>query len=150
LPARISQLRQRVVSLQSLLERYSPAARLRHERERVLAMQASLNTCLQHAAVLRRERVQSLASQLALMNPYATLERGYSITYDAGGHVVASVVGVQEGQQFAIQMADGMIGAKATAARSGPLMPPRDRLEPALGATKEPALSPARGEGSLA
>jgi exodeoxyribonuclease VII large subunit len=142
LPARINQLRQRVVSLQSLLERYSPAARLRHERERVLAMQASLNTCLQHAAVLRRERVQSLASQLALMNPYATLERGYSITYDAGGHVVASVVGVQEGQQFAIQMADGMIGAKATAARSGPLLPRLDRLEPAL--------SPARGEGSLA
>jgi len=125
LPARMTQLRQRVVSLQAGLERHSPVARIRHDRERVLALQGSLNTCLEHAAALRRERVQSLASQLALMNPYATLERGYSITYDAAGHVVSSVSAVAEDEALAVQMADGMIGVRATAARSVPLLPRR-------------------------
>jgi exodeoxyribonuclease VII large subunit len=52
------------------------------------------------------------------MNPYATLERGYAITYGEDGHVISSVAGIQPGDKLAVQMADGMIGAQATSGRT--------------------------------
>jgi exonuclease VII large subunit len=52
------------------------------------------------------------------MNPYATLERGYSITYNAAGHVVSSAAAIQDGDSLAVQMADGMVGVRATSGRA--------------------------------
>ena len=118
LPARLAELRSRVAALQAALERHSPLARLRHDRERLVALEASLRSSVQHAIALRRERVQGLERQLALMNPYATLDRGYSITYDAAGRVVSSVGVVQPGDTLAVQMSDGMIGVQATNGRT--------------------------------
>jgi len=59
-----------------------------------------------------------LERQLVLMNPYATLDRGYSITYDEAGHVLSSVERVQAGDQLAIRMSDGIVGAQATSERT--------------------------------
>ena len=118
LPARLAELRSRVAALQAALERHSPLARLRHDRERLVALEASLRSSVQHAIALRRERVQGLERQLALMNPYATLDRGYSITYDAAGRVVSSVGVVRPGDTLAVQMSDGMIGVQATNGRT--------------------------------
>lgn len=118
LPARLGELRTRVAALQASLERNSPLARLRHDRERCLALRAGLDGAIRHATAIRRERVHSLERQLALMNPYATLDRGYSIAYNAAGHVVSSVAGVQPGDTLALQMSDGMIGVRATDVRT--------------------------------
>jgi exodeoxyribonuclease VII large subunit len=118
LPARLAEMRSRVAALQAALERHSPLARLRHDRERLVALEASLRSSVQHAIALRRERVQGLERQLALMNPYATLDRGYSITYDAAGRVVSSVGVVRPGDTLAVQMSDGMIGVQATNGRT--------------------------------
>ncbi|HLY65671.1 MAG TPA: exodeoxyribonuclease VII large subunit, partial [Chloroflexota bacterium] len=120
LPARLSDLRRRVAGLQAAVESGSPLARLRHDRERLIGLQAGLSAGLQHALALRRERVQSLERQLGLMNPYATLERGYSITYNAAGHVVSSVAGIAPGDNLAVQMADGTVGVQATSGRTVP------------------------------
>ena len=118
LPARLKSLRERVSGLQGALERHSPLARLRHDRERCLALQAGLGGAVRHATALRRERVQGLAAQLALMNPYATLDRGYSIAYDADGRVVSSIAAVKPGDTLAVQMSDGTLGVQATEART--------------------------------
>jgi exodeoxyribonuclease VII large subunit len=119
LPARIGELRSRVQALGGVLERNSPLARLRHDRERLLGLETSLRRSVQHAVALRRERVQGLERQLTLMNPYATLDRGYSITYDAAGHVVSSVAAVQPGDTLAVRVSDGMIGVQAAAVGEG-------------------------------
>jgi len=132
LPARVRELRSRVSALQGTLERHSPLARLRHDRERLVSLQASLRGSVQHAVALRWERVQGLERQLALMNPYATLDRGYSITYDVDGRVVSSVAGVQPGDTLAVQMSDGMVGVQAT---SGVLRGRRSYADGDLGET---------------
>jgi exodeoxyribonuclease VII large subunit len=119
LPARIGELRSRVQALGGVLERNSPLARLRHDRERLLGLETSLRRSVQHAVALRRERAQGLERQLTLMNPYATLDRGYSITYDAAGHVVSSVAAVQPGDTLAVRVSDGMIGVQAAAVGEG-------------------------------
>jgi exodeoxyribonuclease VII large subunit len=113
LPARVAHLRQGVRELQGALERNSPLARLRHDRQRLSTLSATLNTCLHHTVALRRERVRGLEGQLAAMNPYATLERGYSIAYQ-GGHVVSSIGQVRPGDALQVQVADGRIAADAT------------------------------------
>jgi exodeoxyribonuclease VII large subunit len=118
LPARLTDLRARVGAFQATLERHSPLARLRHDRERLVGLDASLRSSVQHAVALRRERVQGLERQLSLMNPYATLDRGYSITYDGSGRVVSSVAGIQPGDALAVQMSDGMVGVQATSGRT--------------------------------
>ena len=118
LPGHVAELRSRVEGLQAALERNSPLARLRHDRERLDVLQASLRGAVQHAVALRRERIQGLERQLALMNPYATLDRGYSITYDADGRVVSSIAAVQPGDTLAVQMSDGTFGVRATEART--------------------------------
>lgn len=126
LPGRIANLRQRVAGLQASLESNSPLARLRHDRERLIALESGLHGSVRHALAIRQERVGSLERQLGLMNPYATLDRGYSITYDANGHVVSSVSAVLPGDALALQMSDGLVGVQATTdrtisvARSGP------------------------------
>jgi exodeoxyribonuclease VII large subunit len=84
----------------------------------LVTLEATLRSSVEHAVALRRERVQGLERQLALMNPYATLDRGYSITYDADGRVVSSVAGVQPGDTLAVQMSDGMVGVQATSGRT--------------------------------
>lgn len=117
-PTRVEELRSRVRGLQGALEQSSPMARLRHDRERLLGLQASLRSSAQHALAMRRERVHGLGRQLTLMNPYATLERGYSIIYGENGHVISSVGGVEPGDKLAVQMADGMLGAQATTGRT--------------------------------
>ncbi|HLQ31873.1 MAG TPA: exodeoxyribonuclease VII large subunit [Chloroflexota bacterium] len=118
LPVRIAELRRRVAAQQAMLERHSPLARLKHDRERLIGLEAGLHSSVQHAVALRRERVQGLERQLVLMNPYATLDRGYSITYDEAGHVLSSVERVQAGDQLAIRMSDGIVGAQATSGRT--------------------------------
>ncbi|MHB8621311.1 MAG: exodeoxyribonuclease VII large subunit, partial [Chloroflexota bacterium] len=92
----------------------SPVARLRNDRQRLVAAARALRTCAGHAVALRREQVQARAAQLAVMNPYATLDRGYSITY-RGGRVVSSVAQVQAGDGLEIQLSDGRLPATACA-----------------------------------
>ncbi len=123
---RLAELRTRVGTLQGALERSSPLARLKHDRDRLVSLEATLRGYVRHALALRRERVQGLERQLALMNPYATLDRGYSITYDASGHVVSSIERVKTGDLLAVQVSDGTLGARATGARR---MAPAGRTE---------------------
>src|SRR5581483_6408707 len=119
LPTRISHLRQRVGTLQAAVENNSPRARLEHDRKRVTALHDNLETCLRHGLALRRERVNGVEQRLALMNPYATLERGYSITYDPRGHVVSSTSQAQPGDPLEIQVADGRISVETTRQQDG-------------------------------
>ncbi|HEY1043471.1 MAG TPA: exodeoxyribonuclease VII large subunit [Telluria sp.] len=55
----------------------------------------------------RRAELASLASQLELLNPQRTLERGYAIVTDAKGHVLRSPSQIRVGQSIAVRLADG-------------------------------------------
>jgi len=63
----------------------------------------------------RRHALASLSSQLALLNPQRTLERGYAIIADARGAIVRHPGQIKIGQQLDITMAEGaaQIGVKS-------------------------------------
>ncbi len=59
-------------------------------------------------------RLDALAQSLALLNPAATLERGYAIVATTGGAIVTNARDVKPGDDVAIRFARGGAGAKIT------------------------------------
>jgi exodeoxyribonuclease VII large subunit len=53
------------------------------------------------------------------LSPLATLERGYAVLQDAGGHVLTSVQGVSIGAPVSVRVADGRIHATTTSIDEG-------------------------------
>jgi exodeoxyribonuclease VII large subunit len=68
----------------------------------------------------RRQALSALASQLELLNPQRTLERGYAIVTDGGGAVVRSPSQLRPKQVLALRLADG--GADVTLASVQPTL----------------------------
>jgi exodeoxyribonuclease VII large subunit len=48
------------------------------------------------------------------LSPLATLQRGYAVLQDTGGHVVTSVAGVSDGAALSVRVADGRIHVTTT------------------------------------
>ncbi len=73
---------------------------------------------LVQAAALVRERterrIDALGQSLALLNPAATLERGYAIVATSSGAIVTRAADVHPGDDVAIRFAHGGAGAKVT------------------------------------
>ena len=57
------------------------------------------------------ERVRVLEKQLCLLNPLKVLDRGYSLTRDAGGKLVRSVQDVDAGSEIVTVLKDGSFEA---------------------------------------
>ncbi len=53
--------------------------------------------------------VRRLTTQLRALNPLEVLDRGYSVTRDADGRILASVKGVSAGTRIYSQLADGVL-----------------------------------------
>ena len=68
----------------------------------------------------RRQALTALASQLELLNPQRTLERGYAIITDGGGAVVRSPSQLRPKQVLTLRLADG--GADVTLASVQPTL----------------------------
>lgn len=57
----------------------------------------------------KKARMDELAAKLALLSPFAVLERGYSITTDSSGAVVRSAKAVTEGATLHTRLSEGEI-----------------------------------------
>ena len=62
----------------------------------------------------RERRIDALGRSVALLNPAATLHRGYAIVATAGGAIVTCAADVKQGDDVAIRFAHGGAGAKIT------------------------------------
>ncbi|MDQ2822509.1 MAG: exodeoxyribonuclease VII large subunit, partial [Pseudomonadota bacterium] len=55
----------------------------------------------------RRQALAALASQLELLNPQRTLERGYAIVSDSAGHVLRSPQQIKPQDKLTVRLAEG-------------------------------------------
>ncbi len=86
------------------------ASRMEVRLQRVaLRLETPLVAALQRNESLLREH----EARLRLLNPYAVLERGYSITTDAAGHVIRQASAVVSGDRMSTRFADGMVESVA-------------------------------------
>jgi exodeoxyribonuclease VII large subunit len=86
--------------------------RLRRTLEQRLT---ELRVWLDRALIAKRRRWQAAALQLEERSPFRILERGYAIVYDASGKVVRSVDQVDIGDDIAVRLARGELGATVRA-----------------------------------
>ncbi len=82
------------------------ALRLRIEQGR-----ERLGNAAERFFTARRHRLDALAVQLEERSPLRLLERGYAICYDASGRLLRGVEDVSVGDEIAVQLARGRLGA---------------------------------------
>ena len=71
-----------------------------------------LATLMQRAVAQKKQRFAHLAAALDAMSPLKVLSRGYSMTFDAQGHVVRSVRTLSCGDRITVRLADGRASAE--------------------------------------
>jgi exodeoxyribonuclease VII large subunit len=66
----------------------------------------------------RRSRLGALSGSLHALSPLATLQRGYAVARDPGGHALTGAAQFTPGMSFDVVLRDGVVGARATDVRT--------------------------------
>ncbi len=106
----VASARSRLKNSEWALARLSPQAQLDNFRQQVDTLLGRADRTVQHFLSLQRERLKTLAAQLATLNPTATLTRGYAIV-QKGQTVVSETGQVELGDEIVVQVSDGQFGA---------------------------------------
>ncbi len=110
LASRVQHARGELSRLEHRVARRAPD--LPAERMRIYGMLQQAHLGLAHRLELERARVLGAGQRLAILSPFATLERGYAIVREASGAVVRSVTAVAAGDDVRVRVADGEFGAR--------------------------------------
>ncbi|MBC8264834.1 MAG: exodeoxyribonuclease VII large subunit, partial [Anaerolineales bacterium] len=104
----ISERRGAVESQGRVLSRLSPQAKIASHRQRIDELTRAASASLAHQLALQRERLRGRLLRLQSLSPFATLDRGYSITRQLRtGEIVKSVAQVATGDRIETQVSDG-------------------------------------------
>lgn len=104
----IARLRRKVEAERRALRQLSPRAMLQRQRQHVDELALAIVRALRHALALRRERLSGLHRRLEVLNPTATLARGYAIVRRQDDHrVVMRIAQVSPGDRLRVQVSDG-------------------------------------------
>ncbi len=82
------------------LQRAHPHRRIAEQRHALAAMRHRLETAVRPAMVRRRHAIESACGKLEALSPMRVLERGFSLTQRADGHVLTSAADVQPGERI--------------------------------------------------
>ncbi|MEI8133716.1 MAG: exodeoxyribonuclease VII large subunit [bacterium] len=99
-----------VVELQGIL-----AKTLAQKEDTIQLGVKQMQSSFSHFLEISTARTENYRSTLAALNPYAVLDRGYSIIQDQGGKLISKVAEIPTGSEMKIIFSDGTIGAKRTA-----------------------------------
>jgi exodeoxyribonuclease VII large subunit len=91
----------------------------------VAQIEARLSQSAKGSFAVSRLRLQALQQQVEMLNPRATLARGYAIVRRADGTVVLSADAVEDGEALLLELRDGVLSAHASAERPKPNSHPR-------------------------
>jgi len=104
----IAKRRSALESQERALSRLSPQAKIDGYRQRIDELTRSASASLAHQLALQRERLRGHLLRLQSLSPFATLDRGYSITRQLRtGEIVKSVAQVAAGDRVETRVSDG-------------------------------------------
>jgi exodeoxyribonuclease VII large subunit len=93
----------------------SPAARIRHDSDRLASLTRSLLRAGALPAEAARRRLQQAERALNAVSPLATLDRGYAIvSNDETGRILLDSDGIRPGDRIKAQLARGVLRATVT------------------------------------
>jgi exodeoxyribonuclease VII large subunit len=117
LNARSTQMTQRVAQLERLRVRLlaqHPKQRLMLWRHQLDQQAAHLRRSIEHKIERDRLTLQQAARAMHAVSPLATLDRGYSILFDAQGKVLRSAKDVAVDTPLRAKLADGELGLRVS------------------------------------
>ena len=85
----------------------SPEAIYKRRREEINALGMRLEQSILYANAQKRQNLTRLTAQMEALSPLAVLSRGYTMTLDGQGGVVASAARLTEGDDLTLRFADG-------------------------------------------
>jgi len=112
---RIETRKLRLARLATAVAHASPAQHLARARERWLRAQADLRRALLRQVENTQQRLKLASRTLKSLSPLATLERGYAIVTDSGGHVLVDSTNVKHGSSVDVRLARGGLSATVDA-----------------------------------
>ncbi len=112
LQGRLERLRRRFTVAQTRIVAFDLRARIAALRLRLEQRAGDLQVRAERFLLVKRQRLERLMLQLDERSPLRVLERGYAIVYDAAGNVVRAAGQVAIGDEIAIQLARGRLGAE--------------------------------------
>lgn len=96
------------------LNMHHPGRTLEQPRRRLSYIEARLHTAVAHALEVSAHRYRLAGAALNTVSPLRTLARGYAIVEDAQQRVVTRVGQLTPGDEIAIRLGQGQIGANVT------------------------------------
>ncbi len=110
-----------VTLLTHRVERKAPTGTVQLAQQRLANLRQGLTTALRRNMQRVSQKLEAQGRQLLMLSPQAILERGYSITTDASGHVIRSQHDVFRGDVLTTRLANGVIRSTVGESRQGSL-----------------------------
>ncbi|MCT6698544.1 exodeoxyribonuclease VII large subunit [Rheinheimera sp. 4Y26] len=117
---KLQRQRQQLLLQQKALWLLSPEQQLKRQHLKLQQLQQRLERSLKQQLQKKQQQWQALSRELHTVSPLATLQRGYSIVFDANSTVVKSASQLQSGDKVRLKLADGDIAAEVTAVSIAP------------------------------
>ncbi|MBC8333093.1 MAG: exodeoxyribonuclease VII large subunit [Anaerolineae bacterium] len=108
----INERRWQIGDLGHRLQRVSPLARIRSDRQRLDEIGQRAATLLRHRLQMQYSQFQANAQRLDDLNPHTVLGRGYAIVSHADGRTIRSAARVQPGDALNVRVSDGDFDVK--------------------------------------
>src|SRR5260370_21442281 len=103
------QRRSKIEKILVFLSAFRSDRLLQAKRGELAALKLRLTRMVSSSVEFRKNRVAELTNFIRLLGPQQTLERGYSITLDANGHIIRSSNALEEGDRIQTKLADGEV-----------------------------------------
>ncbi|MBP9502551.1 MAG: exodeoxyribonuclease VII large subunit [Candidatus Promineofilum sp.] len=97
-----------------LLNLLSPRRTIDADRQQVDMLADRMTRALHRVLERSQSRLDITVAGLTVVNPLATLARGFAIVRDDGGNVIRAVTQANPGEGITIQVSDGTFGARVT------------------------------------
>ncbi len=108
---KLAESRQALLHSSSGIVRYDFRRALMLERVELEEREVKLQAVFERLVTERRNRLRHIETLLVERSPRTILDRGYSITRDAKGHIVRDAARVSVGDELFIRLARGELGA---------------------------------------
>ena len=109
---RLAQVRQRLELAASRVAHFDLKSLIQVAKLELEQNTRALATHARVSFLQKRNLLQALAAQLGELSPLKILERGYAICYDAAWNVVKDAAAVALGDEIAVRLAQGRLGAQ--------------------------------------
>jgi exodeoxyribonuclease VII large subunit len=109
---RVQEQRWALAELDGRLERRSPHARIREDRQRVDDLLRRGERALRGEARVLRSQLEGRQARLAALNPAAILGRGFAVVSKGDGRVVRAAQDVAPGEELDVRVQDGRFGVR--------------------------------------